>query len=334
MNGAAPKHQIWGTFSVVDHKRPGAFIADVIMYDKLVIPVPPSPSGDDKETAEERKRWEKWDPARQAKLMGILGDLAVPVHWNRQWRDEWEKVAAGGVEGSKMTAGALATGHVLLKLVPAMAQGAVAVAPYDSLEAMTKDLGITPGRLTGENLERGANLPRAALTAIVGRTFLVPEDPDKDEFDLLRDAVSVATDVDYREARADLNRGLDAFVNSAGKTDAASIEAAVKHMQRSIDAMRRANIWKRMRNAVRYSVFVGKTAMKVAAAPIAPMLLADTAISVADFTVNEVLAPAGAKEPRPNGALFVDAQQRLGLNAAGERATGAWQRILDYLAAE
>src|SRR5262249_54840792 len=115
-------------------------------------------------------------PARQTQLVGILGDLAVPVHWNKRWRDEWEKAAASRIEGSKVTAGALLTGDVLLKLVPAVARGAVAVAPYDSLEAMKKDLGITPGPLTGENLERGAHLPRAALTAIVGRRFLVPED--------------------------------------------------------------------------------------------------------------------------------------------------------------
>jgi hypothetical protein len=37
-----------GTFSVTDHLGPRAFVADVVLYDRLVIPVP---------DAEERKRW-------------------------------------------------------------------------------------------------------------------------------------------------------------------------------------------------------------------------------------------------------------------------------------
>ena len=50
--------QVWGTFSVKDHCDPNAFVAEVMLYDRLVIPVPPD--------AEERERWEKsgWQPDR------------------------------------------------------------------------------------------------------------------------------------------------------------------------------------------------------------------------------------------------------------------------------
>lgn len=40
--------QTWGTSSVTDHLGPRAFVTDVILYDRLVIPVP---------DAKERKRW-------------------------------------------------------------------------------------------------------------------------------------------------------------------------------------------------------------------------------------------------------------------------------------
>ncbi len=40
---------LWGTFSVVDHLRRRPFVADVLLYDRLVVPVP---DGD-----EEVKRW-------------------------------------------------------------------------------------------------------------------------------------------------------------------------------------------------------------------------------------------------------------------------------------
>lgn len=31
----------WATFAVNEHTRERAFVADVLLYDKLVIPVPP-----------------------------------------------------------------------------------------------------------------------------------------------------------------------------------------------------------------------------------------------------------------------------------------------------
>jgi hypothetical protein len=339
MNDPQEKHEIWGTFSVKDHTRPGAFIADVIMYDQLVIPVPPSRWGNDKEEANaEWERWDKngWDPPKQAQLLGILDNLAVPVEWNKKWRERWEKVATDRAEGTKQTAQALlgATGEALLQIVPAKARGAVAVMPYDSLDALKQDLGISNVRLTGNDLERGAHLPGHALMAIVGREFLVPEDPDKDEFELLRDAVRVARDPGYREARGHLHRSLNRFLHSSGETDAASIETAVKEMERGIDEMRRSEIWKKVRNGMRHSLFVGNTAMKAAAAPIGPAMAASAAISVGNYVAKEVLSSRdGRWDPRPYGALFVDAQQRLGLNAAGERATGVWERMLGRLAA-
>src|SRR3954453_3590276 len=46
--GVGMPFQTWGTFSVADHLGPRAFVADLVLYDRLVIPVP---------DAEERKRW-------------------------------------------------------------------------------------------------------------------------------------------------------------------------------------------------------------------------------------------------------------------------------------
>lgn len=31
----------WGAFSVIDHKNTAAYVPEVLLYDKLVIPVPP-----------------------------------------------------------------------------------------------------------------------------------------------------------------------------------------------------------------------------------------------------------------------------------------------------
>jgi hypothetical protein len=94
-----------------------------------------------------------------------------------------------------------------------MATGVIAVAPYDSLEQLNEDLGLKRCQLTGAELEKRSHLPGNSLTAIVGREFLIPEDPDKDDFQLLADAVSVARSNGYREARSALHLWLGKFLS-------------------------------------------------------------------------------------------------------------------------
>ncbi|HEX2746014.1 MAG TPA: hypothetical protein VHN16_16650 [Streptosporangiaceae bacterium] len=49
--------QIWGCYSVADHLERRAFVADLLLYDRLVVPTP---------SADDLDRWDKqWDPALQ-----------------------------------------------------------------------------------------------------------------------------------------------------------------------------------------------------------------------------------------------------------------------------
>jgi hypothetical protein len=74
------KPQLWGCYSVADHLEPRAFVADLLLYDRLVVPVP---------VADDMQRWvERWDPERQARLLAILGSLAVQVKWTEHWRKQ------------------------------------------------------------------------------------------------------------------------------------------------------------------------------------------------------------------------------------------------------
>ncbi len=82
-------HQVWGTFAVSDHVVRRAFVADVLLYDRLVVSVP---------TDEDFERWEmkKWQPARLRTLLNVLDDpdpdycLAREVQWGPRHRLEWE----------------------------------------------------------------------------------------------------------------------------------------------------------------------------------------------------------------------------------------------------
>src|SRR5262245_17932206 len=80
--------EIWGTFSVKDHCRPNAFVREVLLFDRLVLPVPI----DD----QERARWrrpnendprETWNPERLDALRQILGsqDLVAQPPPERGW---------------------------------------------------------------------------------------------------------------------------------------------------------------------------------------------------------------------------------------------------------
>jgi hypothetical protein len=76
--------QLWGTHSVADHCVARAFVADVILYDRVVIPVPPSDDPD------EEARWDaNWNPERQRALLAVLGDFAHTIEWSSELRDEW-----------------------------------------------------------------------------------------------------------------------------------------------------------------------------------------------------------------------------------------------------
>src|SRR2546425_2359912 len=80
--------EIWATFSTFDHLKPGAFLPEVVMYDRLVIPIPPA------DDADEWRRWEedqKWNPARQRNLIAALGDVVKPVEWTQLRRDTWQR---------------------------------------------------------------------------------------------------------------------------------------------------------------------------------------------------------------------------------------------------
>ena len=69
--------EVWGTFSVRDHLVEHAFVADVLLYDRLLIPTKPE--------KEDPNEWPAtWDLARLNRVLGVLGNLAIPIPWTRE----------------------------------------------------------------------------------------------------------------------------------------------------------------------------------------------------------------------------------------------------------
>ena len=78
--------ELWGTFAVDDHLRPGAFIAEILLFDRLVIPQP------HKDDEDQYREWVKagWRPDELVKIIDKLGKLAVPITWDEKLRSTWQ----------------------------------------------------------------------------------------------------------------------------------------------------------------------------------------------------------------------------------------------------
>jgi len=93
--------QLWGTYSVADHCGAYPFIADLVLYDRLLVPVPPE--GDE----EEWKRWDhkRWRPERQRLLLCELGDYVRKVPWTKDLRERWDQLGRDEEEDTAALAG-------------------------------------------------------------------------------------------------------------------------------------------------------------------------------------------------------------------------------------
>ena len=94
----------WGSLSVKDHIDLDSMVANVILYDRLVIPVPPDKA--------ESERWSKenWAPEILEERLEKLKDLAIIRPWDdyrqRLYRDAMQRVRRENAEADAMVAAA------------------------------------------------------------------------------------------------------------------------------------------------------------------------------------------------------------------------------------
>ena len=154
--------EIWGTYSTRDHRAPRAFVADVMLYDRLVIPVP---APDDLES------WRDRDVERQARLLQILGDRARSIVWDSYLREAWQSKWQGGKTAAGMTNRDAfgMTANVLLGNLPKGVTGVAAAVLFKSRQDILSAIDWKPAPM-------GTPLPVGEIAAVVGRELLVPDD--------------------------------------------------------------------------------------------------------------------------------------------------------------
>jgi hypothetical protein len=200
--------ETWGAFSVTDHLEPKAFVADLLLYDRLVIPVP---------EGEERERWEELGrkPKVLDRKLEILeggpakrrsrssSSLVQRVPWTSQLRAQLDKnypdERRSAREGMISDAEAATADRVIVAdWMKSAAETPDIVAAYTSYEAVHDDLklGVKPP-------SNGLSTPNDPFTGVIGWKFFVPEDSTLNDDELLDKVVELVHRKKFRQARGD-----------------------------------------------------------------------------------------------------------------------------------
>jgi hypothetical protein len=307
--------ELWGTFSVRDHREQRPLVADVMLYDRLVVPVPA-----------DRAEWERWDhpdqgwdPARQKRVLDVLrrhGEkerLVLPIPWDERrrqtFRDTFTAARAGAMEmdGFQWTAGQLLRDEDVKRAVDAGAIKPRVVAAYVSRKALEQEVIVE--EITAEEAadERARE---QQLAVAVGRSFLVPDlegEPSEElDLELLERAARLSTKDSFRQKRAAYND----WVERAVRKRLTSKEAVAKMnelLQEYELTVKREKIGTRVEQAF----LLTGTAVAVAGHFFPPLWVGGVLIApVRYFIGREYRSTATPNDP---AAMFHEARRELGV---------------------
>jgi hypothetical protein len=185
----------WGSLSVDDHVNAALLAANVLLYDRLVVPVMTAQPDRD-----EKKYWKDqgWDPDLQKVRLEQFEDLAIHRPWNAARRQLFknrlalvkaEKDDAKSIDVKQMTRTILAQEQVVER--PAGVSEVTVIAAYNSAAALEKDFKFADAR---DHL--------SAQAYLLTRRLAAPDLPDPE--DSLAEALKLSRDPDFREKRAEL----------------------------------------------------------------------------------------------------------------------------------
>lgn len=291
----------WGTFAVNDHLRRRAFVADVLLYDRLVIPYPP---GDD------RIKWkeEGWKPDRLDDYLEILGDLAIRVAWDEQKREIFRArfMAAQDINfDTRNLTGAreqnidpfqvtrVLLGSDFLPDLPRGVSKVWALAAYPSSKAYKQDYTIN---VQQQRQER--------LGMVISHRFLMPIMSGKSGPNLLKQAVKLTRREDFQKKRAQLYKWQENVIENDIPDDKAveEMERYLKEYNQVVERAVHDVYWK-------FAFTVIPIGLSIAGATlVSPLLAAGALVSLAKFIKFDRKPVIKAGEC-VSAAMFYDAQK-------------------------
>ncbi|HEY7335287.1 MAG TPA: hypothetical protein VH639_10405 [Bryobacteraceae bacterium] len=271
-----------GAFSVIDHRDAAALAADVLLYHRLLIPVPPD------EVERQRWRQEKWDPDLQERRLKLLGDLAKPVEWNDSRQQTYALAAEKLRTEGKRVNGFLLTGFMIAK----EADDLDVVAAYHSGKAFEGDFPAEgdPGR-------------RAVMAYLLGQRFAVPKGGPEEA---LQKAVMVAGLPEFQEHRLALYEWQQKMIDKAVPDEEAM------HQMAALLAKYNACVEKAVKNVYYKLAFtVAGVAIGMTAAAASPLAVGGALLTMARFAKFEArpVINAGSNGPAAMFHEFESAQK-------------------------
>jgi hypothetical protein len=322
------KQEVWATYSVKDHLDPRPIATDIMLFDRLVFPVPelssfpegsapPDQPGDIawERDPEEWARWQRnrWMPENQQRVLGWLEKVVQKYAW-RPGEPAFEEYRS---ETAKQTAPLLhedyfkATRTALNRNLPAYVSGVSAIGPtYHTLDELTRELGVRDAR-------GHIQLPGGALAHVLAWEFIAPDHDDPISTDeLLSKTIEFATkNHDFQTHRAEFWEWQQKFLDE-GKTDPESIDRAIKVMKASLDRANQQAEKLTMRKCARYATRFAAPllALGAAIAGVAGPEVASggLAIAIGGVIVDEKLFPKSEKGMPAATAFVVEAQRLFG----------------------
>jgi hypothetical protein len=330
MTESSAAWELWGTFSVADHLRKRAFLADVLIYDRLIVPVPPTNS--DEMTGTWQRRW---DPERQAQLLGVIRaaneDLVMEVPWDSHQQARWETYAEGDGD-QRLSLARRASSDVadvqgrraanpdspaqfsertylvdyhnsrndalLASGIPPRTVSIVAA--YGSFEEFSRDVPVEP-------VERTSSGP--SLLSAFALPLLVPESSRRSDLDLLKEALDLAAMDKWQECRAAYHIWRREAVESGFSNDEAQ-RNLVDRMAEYEDAVRRSSIQTTIRLACLVLVDVAAAAAsEIVGGPTIAAIAAGTGTGLAAF-LDRWRWKTTVPPKLMAGAMFHDARTR------------------------
>jgi hypothetical protein len=342
------KLQQWGTYSVKDHDRERAFVADVLLYDKLIIPRPATEEelraeGSDKPIEDQMQRWrrKRWNPKRQRELLDILGefDLAIEIPWGGRTEDDWqrvynkqydEKMGSSQSELAKSIqsqiemakswntkdAAFIGTGGTLALYVADQLYNKVA----QKLFTLSKTPGVPVEPVVAyrsfaklkadRGLKRAGEGPATGTpTALFGWEFFVPEDSDLSDAQLLRKAAKLASRKDFIEARQSFHGRLKQMYEGGFDSDEAK-----QKMMTSLAEYSKIMGKSDRKTVARYAAKVAVSVLPTLAglAGHIPGMLAGAAAAGAGLAIERLIPETYVPEPLQSAAMLYSARRFFG----------------------
>lgn len=200
----------WGSLSVSDHNDLSALIANVLLYDRLVIPM--YTESDDRD---ERAYWEDkgWDPDSQLHRREQLGELAIECAWDKNRRQSYSDRFQAAVQLDAEANGEMITRWLLTEnqdyQQPAGVNHADVFVAYNSKQSVLKGIPQEKAKIAELN-------EYSRIGVLIAHELNVPDIEDSEV--ALREAISLSKESEFRIKRSDLydfqmtciNRGMSA----------------------------------------------------------------------------------------------------------------------------